>query len=50
MKQYDDLKFDIYKLTKKPETREEYMALLQEAILIVQNLNEDLEDILNRPS
>jgi hypothetical protein len=46
----DDLKFDIYKLTKKPVTPEDYKALLREAILIVENLNEDLDDILNRPS
>lgn len=41
----NDLKFDIYRLVK-PKTPEDYSALLHEAFLILENLNEELDAIL----
>ena len=42
----DDLKFDIYALVK-PKTKEDYIALLDEALLILDDLNDLIDQIFN---
>ena len=42
----DDLKFDIYAMTK-PKSREDLIVLLDEAIAEMEYINEQLESLLN---
>jgi hypothetical protein len=41
-----DLGFDIYAMVK-PKTKADYIALLEEALSLIQQVNEHLDDVFN---
>ena len=41
----DDLKFDLYRLVKKPETNADVIAILEEVLVALDFLDEVIEEI-----